>query len=155
MMELTTGVVFLMSSLYGGGNANGIIATAATTTVANAANPISISTSTDPKVIESYVRSQFGDVPILVDVARCESSFRQFNPDGTVVHGRVDNDDIGVMQINERYQGDSAKKLGYDIYTVEGNVAYAKHLYQKQGAQPWSSSEPCWSTSLAYAKKAN
>ena len=155
MMELATGVVFLMSSLYGAGSANGQMVINATSTDASGTAAAQASTFTSPTAIESYVRSQFADVPILVDVARCESTFRQFNPDGTVVRGRVDKDDIGVMQINERYQGPTAKKLGYDIYTVEGNVAYAKHLYEQEGIQPWSSSKPCWSDSQVFATRDN
>ena len=40
---------------------------------------------------------------------------------------------------------DEAAKLGYNIYTVEGNVAFAKYLYNKYGSDPWSSSSKCWS----------
>jgi len=48
------------------------------------------------------------------------------------------------MQINELYHADTAKALGYDIYSIDGNVAYARYLYEKQGAKPWISSSPCW-----------
>ena len=48
------------------------------------------------------------------------------------------------MQINEHYHSATAAKLGLDIYTIQGNVAYAQYLYQKEGTQPWSSSKPCW-----------
>ena len=149
MIELTTGVVFLMSSLYGSGQAanqaNAIAtqvpdAEQATTTVES-----SFTNSNDPKVMEAYLRKEYADTPILVEIARCESNFHQYDANGNVVRGRVNSADIGVMQINERYQGDTAKKLGLDIYTVTGNVAYAKHLYEEQGAQPWSSSSKCWS----------
>jgi hypothetical protein len=51
------------------------------------------------------------------------------------------------MQINERYQGPTAKLLGFDIYTVEGNIAYAKHLYEEQGSKPWQASAGCWANS--------
>ena len=89
MMELTTSAVFLMSSLYGAGNSGTQVAMAnAAVTAASQAPVTQISTSTDPKAIEAYVRSQVSDEPILVDIARCESTFRQFNPDGTVVRGR-------------------------------------------------------------------
>jgi ABC-type Fe3+-citrate transport system substrate-binding protein len=95
--------------------------------------------------MEAYLKDEYADTPILVDVARCESTFKQFHEDGKVVRGRVDRDDIGVMQINERYHGETAEKLGIDIYTVDGNIAYAKYLYDKFGTKPWSASKPCWS----------
>ena len=31
-----------------------------------------------------------------------------------------------------------------DIYTLDGNLAYAKKLYTEEGTQPWISSFPCW-----------
>jgi hypothetical protein len=64
--------------------------------------------------------------------------------DGSVLRGVVVHQDIGVMQINEDYQGALASALGYNIYTLEGNVAFAQWLYNQEGAQPWSSSSGCW-----------
>ena len=71
----------------------------------------------------------------MIGIAKCESSFRQFNDDGTplVGHGRY----IGVFQIDENIHADYAKSLGMDIYTVSGNLAYAKRLYEQLGAKPW------------------
>jgi len=97
--------------------------------------------------MESFLRKTYADTPILVEIARCESEFRQFDKNGKLLLGRVDNADIGVMQINERYHGVTAKTLGIDIRTVEGNVAFAKYLHGKYGVQPWSASAPCWSKS--------
>jgi hypothetical protein len=156
MLELTTGVVFLMSSLYGSGQpANNMTAAVGAIPVMEAATSSSnngIDTH-DAKSMEAYLRTEYADTPILVDIARCESNFHQFDQDGIVIRGRVDSHDIGVMQINEKYQGDTAKKLGLDIFTVEGNVAYAKHLYNEQGSAPWNSSAKCWSTGDTVAKK--
>jgi len=157
MIELTTGVVFLMSSLYGSGQANGVmqnIANQIPTVEASQTATVNASSFTnDPKSMEAYLRKEYADTPILVDIARCESHFRQFDANGNVIRGIVDKGDIGVMQINERYQGSTAKVLGLDIYTVEGNVAYAKHLYNEQGLKPWSASKPCWSVGDAVARK--
>jgi hypothetical protein len=160
MIELTTGVVFLMSSMYGSGTADNHVsaialanndssAIASTTETSSSSNSNSSATSSDARSLEALLRKEFVNEPILVDIARCESNYHQFDANGNVVHGRVDKADIGVMQINERYQGDSAKKLGFDLYTVEGNIAYAKHLYQEQGTKPWSASQPCWGGDLA------
>jgi hypothetical protein len=93
----------------------------------------------------AYVKSQYAADPILIDIARCESGFRQYDKEGNLVHGNVNKADIGVMQINEVYHLEKSIKLGYDIRTTEGNVAYARYLYESQGAAPWSASQKCWS----------
>jgi hypothetical protein len=156
MTELTTGVVFLMSSLYGAGVADNHMAN-----IANV-NPVvvekttssteEIFTTNDPKVMEMYLRREYAADPILVDIARCESNFRQFDKDGNIIHGIANKADVGVMQINEKYHALMAAKLGLDLHTVEGNVAYARHLYYEQGSKPWSASEKCWSVGNTVAK---
>jgi hypothetical protein len=97
-----------------------------------------------------YVRDYFSDVPVLVEIARCESTFRHLGKDGDVLRGIVNRADLGVMQINELYHGERAKKLGFDLHTIEGNLAYARFLYEREGVQPWSSSAKCWSKTTAY-----
>jgi hypothetical protein len=93
---------------------------------------------------EQYVRKYFSDIPIMIQVARCESTFRQLDDNGEVHRGRVDPEDVGVMQINEHYQLATAQKENYNIYTLEGNTAYARDLYEKEGTTPWASSKACW-----------
>lgn len=77
-------------------------------------------------------------------ISFCESGNHQFNPDGSVLRGKVNAQDVGKYQINEFYHGEAAKKLGYDLYTLEGNTAFALHLYRTQGSTPWNWSKPCW-----------
>lgn len=101
--------------------------------------------------IEEYVRGYFSDIPVMIEVARCESRFRQHNSSGEVLRGEQNDQDRGVMQINEYYHDYDSEKLGYDILTIEGNTAYARHLYEKYGLSPWKSSSKCWSKSEAYA----
>ena len=98
---------------------------------------------------EAIVQQYFSDIPIMVQVARCESDFRQTLPDGTVLRGKVDPRDVGVMQINTGYHADEAKKLGLDLFKLQDNMAFARYLYQKEGTQPWNSSRPCWGQTLA------
>lgn len=93
---------------------------------------------------EQYIRKYFKDIPIMIEIARCESTFRQLDDDGEVHRGNVVPQDVGVMQINEYYHLNQAVKKNYDIYTIEGNTAYARDLYERQGTQPWNSSKPCW-----------
>lgn len=160
MTELTTGVLFLMSSLYGSGQSgihvinmsNAQILTANTGEEVVNMNTIAADTN-DPKIMEAYLRKEYIDTPILVEIARCESNFKQFDKNGDVVRGIVNSADIGVMQINEMYHDKTAKILGYDLHTIAGNIAYAKHLYEEQGSKPWSASRKCWGASKDLAKK--
>jgi hypothetical protein len=100
---------------------------------------------TEPIVsVEQYVKAYFADAPIMAQVSRCESQYRQFTKDGALLRGRVVKEDVGVMQINETYHLETSRKLGYDIHTLDGNLAYGRYLYEKQGTQPWNSSKPCW-----------
>lgn len=102
-----------------------------------------------PADTEAVVRKYFEDIPVMIQVARCESTFRHTLEDGSVLTGRVDSADTGVMQINKRYHLDSAQKMGLNLDNIYDNMAYARHLYEKQGTQPWSASAPCWNRTLA------
>lgn len=146
MIELTTGVVFLMSSLYGSGHSVTAVADNGQTASTTLAIVREIDMK-DSKNIENYLKEQYADEPILVEIAWCESRYRQFSDDGTVIRGNVNREDVGVMQINEHFHADTAKKMKLDIYTVEGNVAFGKYLYDKYGTDPWSSSKKCWGSS--------
>ena len=98
---------------------------------------------------EQIVRAYFSDIPIMIQIARCESQYRHILADGSVLVGRVDSDDTGVMQINTRYHGDTADKLDLDLTDIYDNMAYARNLYERQGTQPWSASAPCWGKTIA------
>ncbi len=93
---------------------------------------------------EAYVSQYFADTPVLVSIAKCESRFRQWNSDGSIHRGEINRSDLGVMQVNEYYHGEKADELGFDLYTLDGNLAYAKYLYEKEGSRPWASSQKCW-----------
>ncbi len=98
---------------------------------------------------EGIVRSYFSDIPVMIQIARCESTFRHTLADGTVLTGKVDPADTGVMQINKRYHGSAAAELGLDLNALSDNLAYARNLYERQGTQPWAASAPCWSQTIA------
>jgi hypothetical protein len=96
-------------------------------------------------VVEDLPEKEIVDVPdILKKIAWCESRNRQFNDDGTVFRGKINPQDSGKFQINEHYHLKSSIALGFDIYTLEGNTAYAEYLYTKQGTTPWNWSKDCW-----------
>ena len=131
MIELTTSLVFLWGVFA---SDNG-----ASADLADAKNSVN-----QPITLESHVREHFEDTPILAEIARCESTFRHLGKDGKVIRGLVDSRDVGVMQINEFYHLKTAKSLGIDIHTLDGNMAYAKYLYEKSGTKPWNASSKCW-----------
>jgi hypothetical protein len=141
MIEFITTSVFVLSSIYGGNTT--IDANAVSTTTALGASS-RIEERMTSKEIEKRAKVFFKDDPILVDIARCESNFRQLDENGKILRGTVNKADIGLMQINEYYHADRAESLGLDIKTLEGNMAYAKDLYDHEGSKPWISSSKCW-----------
>ena len=98
---------------------------------------------------ERIVRSYFRDIPIMIEIARCESTFRHTLADGSVLQGRVDPDDTGVMQINKYFHEATATNMQLDLDDIYHNMAYARYLYETQGTQPWSASMPCWGNYVA------
>lgn len=86
----------------------------------------------------------------MAEVSRCESGFTQYEATGTPLKGRITPRDTGVMQVNKDYHEHEADRLGIDIDHIDGNLAYARHLYRNEGMQPWSASRGCWGQSLAY-----
>lgn len=118
---------------------------------------VAIATTTPNTVhIEAPVSQETVISPIPVElhyVGFCESGNRQFNEDGTVLRGVINSQDVGKYQINEYYHLEESKRLGYDIYTEEGNTDYAIYLYETQGLQPWVWSKPCWSEYIKTPRK--
>ncbi len=98
---------------------------------------------------EEIVRSYFRDIPVMIQIARCESTFRHTLPDGSILKGKVDSADTGVMQINKRYHEETAASMNLNLDDIYHNMAYARYLYETQGTQPWSASAPCWNGALA------
>lgn len=98
------------------------------------------------KTIKELVEDEFGAGHIMVAVARCESQYRQFH-EGEVLRGKVNPKDVGVFQINEDYHLSIAMKLDLDLETTDGNIAYARYLYNQKGTAPWIWSKPCWGKS--------
>lgn len=99
----------------------------------------------DTKNVERFIEDYFADIPIMARIAKCESRNRHLNSSGQVLRGEITPLDRGVMQINLHYHEETAEKLGLDVHDIDDNVAYARYLYEKQGAKPWMSSSACWS----------
>jgi hypothetical protein len=86
--------------------------------------------------IEAQVRTVFNDAPNMVAIAQCESGFRQYGNDGLPLRGGNGNY-IGVFQFSETGHAATAKLKGFDIYETNGNIGYAKYVYDRQGTNPW------------------
>ena len=92
--------------------------------------------------VEAKVRESFKDVPQMIEVARCESKFRQYTDAGNPLRGPGGM--VGVFQFYESIHTPGALALGFDITTLEGNLGYARHVYNTEGLTPWNSSRWCW-----------
>ncbi len=98
--------------------------------------------------VETTVRNYFIDTPVMIEIARCESKFKQYETDGSPLYGGWQSGMVGVFQLFERVHLSGAKALGFQIDTLEGNLAYAKHLYNTSGTKPWNSSKACWGNAV-------
>lgn len=105
--------------------------------------------------VEDQVRNYFEDIPVMIEIARCESKFRQFDHDGVVLRGGYNGAMVGVFQFFESIHASAALAMGFDLTSLEGNLGYAKHLYETEGTSPWSSAKACWNTAaIAIPKSA-
>lgn len=87
------------------------------------------------KTIEEKVREEFKDAPIMIEVARCESGFKN-------VPGNT-SDDFGPFQINQVHLKE-LEKMGLDRTNVDDSIKYARVLYEKNGLRDWKNSKHCW-----------
>lgn len=85
------------------------------------------------------IRATFPENPnLFVRIATGESGLKQWHANGKVVRGVIDPDDTGLFQINNRYWGAEAKRLGLDYEnSLEDNVAMARHVFDTQGVTAW------------------
>lgn len=78
---------------------------------------------------------------IMLRLANCESGTAQFKDNGSVVRGVVHPWDVGIFQINLNPEKTDwakvGKELGYDPYTIEGNVELAMYIAKNYGYQHW------------------
>ena len=151
MIELTTSAFLLLSMFYGTATASEkpmeytIFKVNKPAEERNIVDDVAlVAIVANNNTVETDVREYFADTPILAEIARCESQFRHIGESGDIIRGKVNKSDIGVMQINTYYHNDGARKLGLNLSTLAGNMAYAKALYKKEGTAPWQSSSSCW-----------
>lgn len=99
--------------------------------------------------LETRVREYFADAPVMIEIARCESEMRQFAANGSALYGGASDKMIGLFQVHTGVHTTMAQKLGFDLKTVDGNLAYARYLYESEGTVPWNSSYTCWRVAKA------
>ncbi len=97
----------------------------------------------NPDQVEAKVRKEFADLPVMISIAKCESSFTQYDSNRNPMYGGSGGM-VGVFQVAAAIHNDAAKDLSYDINTLEGNLAYARYLYENEGTVPWLASASCW-----------
>lgn len=94
---------------------------------------------TEERIIQE-IKNTFPDAPIMVEVAKCESRFKQYayNPTNN-------SHDGGIFQISKKYHGEEMNELGVDQYDIQENIQFARKLYEREGLKPWNASKKCWS----------
>ena len=105
---------------------------------------VQISTTTDVQVpstkeeqIIQLIEEMFPEAPIMIDIARCESSFNPLADRGNL------NVDVGLFQINQVHLP-RLQELGLDRRDIHDNLQFARMLYDESGTSPWYMSEHCW-----------
>lgn len=89
-------------------------------------------------------------MPELIPICGCESAGSpnkepvQFHPDGSVVRGRVNRNDIGACQINITAHSEFIIKSDLNPFEEKDNYMIANYLFATQGLKPWYSSKKCW-----------
>lgn len=128
--HISVPTVFLFALLFFTPNASAATPTVSEAFYFNVAN------------VEARVREDFKDVPQMIEIARCESKFRQYTDAGNPLRGPGGM--VGIFQFYESIHTPGALALGFDLTTVEGNLGYARHVYNTEGLTPWNSSRYCW-----------
>jgi hypothetical protein len=95
-------------------------------------------------IVEDFVRLTYQDKPVLIEIAECESTFRHWDPETGEPLSNPNSSATGAMQLMASYHREPASNLGWDIDTLEGNLAYAEYLYDTEGVTPWDASRKCW-----------
>jgi len=81
--------------------------------------------------------------PVMLKVAACESSLRHSLPNGRL-NVSPDGYDVGTFQVRVPVHLKELGRYGLNPADFAHNVAFATHLYQRDGLRPWKSSQHCW-----------
>lgn len=91
---------------------------------------------------EAFLKDYFHDIPVMVEIARCESGFENVQSGLRYRNGTrrgQQERSFGFFQIHEPDWHDEAIRLGLENYQTDGmqNVLMARHVLKKQGFQAW------------------
>lgn len=114
--------------------------TTATLQIAIAQLPPMQSSETLSQAVHRLALKYNQDETLINRLIECESGGKQSARNYNTVVGV----DVGVFQINTFFHQSRAESLGYNIYTLEGNLAYGFVLLKEQGTTPWNWSKFCW-----------
>lgn len=79
---------------------------------------------------------------LLKSIVQCESSWRQFYKDGSVV---VSSGNIGLAQINKLAHEKTYRTMNLNPEDPYDNLKFMLFLYQRDGVKPWKAwSGHCW-----------
>ncbi len=109
--------------------------TAGTTKVSVGLKPRLVALPGESQEVIDAIISHFPNEPVMVEVARCESSL-----DPAADRKGIDG---GLFQINQVHLP-RLNELGLDRYDLYDNLRYSYLLYKESGLQPWYMSEHCW-----------
>jgi len=100
----------------------------------------------NPQFVEQEVIEYFHDLPVMIAIASCESEFRQYDSDGNLLvnpHPRSTASGVyQILYVSHRRSWSQTPET--DITTLEGNLAFARQLYEESGTAPWNESRRCW-----------
>ena len=82
-------------------------------------------------------------------IAQCESGGHQFDSHGKVIINKKGKTNaVGRFQFKLGWHLEAARQLGFNLFTEQGNTAYALYLYKREGHTPWLASRNCWDLAL-------
>lgn len=85
---------------------------------------------------------KFRDFLTLKEVIKCESNWKQFNQNGTLI---ISKGNRGLFQINTLAHKNTYKAMKLDITNPYDNIRFGIYLYKKNGLNDWRSwSGKCW-----------
>ena len=84
------------------------------------------------------------DIPVMFQVARCESQFQQTDEQGNPLKGKLTPLDRGLFQISLQWHQEELDRRGLNVHKLEDNVKFASILYYRNGLSDWKASKSCW-----------
>jgi hypothetical protein len=139
------GLVFSLCSLSGFGMYHLVLAN----TIPDEPVPVLV----DPNVgLEAKVVDFFeaNGAPEMIPIIQCESNFRHYHSNGSILTNKAGSSAIGIAQIMSSVHPDPRALKNYnrkfntnlteedfDLQTVEGNLGYALMLYELRGTRDW------------------